>query len=338
MSAEPLLAVEGLRVAFPAAAGLGDLVRLRRRRVHAVNGVDLIIHRGETLGLVGESGCGKSTLSRALVGLAPSSGRIQLDGRDLAGLRGPSRMDYRRRVQMVFQEPHASLNPRQTVGETLAEVLRVHRACPAADVPVRVATLLEAVGLSPAFAGRRPHGLSGGQCQRVGIARALALDPDLIIADEAVSALDVSIQAQILNLFMELQQARGLALLFVSHDLAVVRHLCQQVAVMYLGRLVEVGPTSEVLGRPRHPYTRALVAAIPQGRASATASLAGEPPSPLALPTGCSFHPRCPDATDICARQAPAAGHARGVTAWCHHQDALAEIGPAPTSDRRDPP
>ncbi len=340
MSAQPLLAIEALAVTFPAAMRLRDLARLRRRRVYAVNGVDLIIHRGETLGLVGESGCGKSTLSRALVGLnTPSSGRIQLDGRDLAGLRGRARMGYHRRVQMVFQEPHASLNPRQTIGETLAEVLRVHRVCPAADVAERVATLLETVGLNPTFAGRRPQGLSGGQCQRVGIARALALDPDLIIADEAVSALDVSVQAQILNLFMELQQARGLALLFVSHDLTVVRHLCQRVAVMYLGRLVEIGPTSAVLGEPRHPYTQALVAAIPRGRAAAVPPLTGEPPSPLTPPTGCSFHPRCPHATEICIREVPAARHEQTVTAWCHHQAALAHGrgGQTPISHKGDP-
>ena len=207
MSLEPLLAIEGLKVSFPAPMSVIDIALLRKRRVQAVNGVDLVINKGETIGLVGESGCGKSTLSRAVMGLVPiESGRVLLDGKDLADLRGARRRAFLRRVQMVFQEPHASLNPRLTIGQTLAEVLRVHRVCPPLRSRGASPTLLATVGLPAEFAGRRPHDMSGGQCQRVGIARALALQPDLIIADEVVSALDVSIQAQILNLFMGLRE------------------------------------------------------------------------------------------------------------------------------------
>ena len=304
MRPAPLLAIESLKVSFATPMSVFDMARLRKRRVQAVAGVDLIVGRGETVGLVGESGCGKSTLSRAVMGLvAIESGRVRLDGSDLADLRGTRRRAFLRRVQMVFQEPHASLNPRLTIGQTLAEVLRVHRVCPRADIPARITALLATVGLPAEFATRHPHDMSGGQCQRVGIARALALEPDLIIADEVVSALDVSIQAQILNLFMALRQTHHLALLFVSHDLTVVRHFCQRVAVMYLGRIVEVGPTDIVLRTPRHPYTKALVASIPDGDATTLrqAGLSGEPPSPQNPPPGCPFHPRCPLARARCA-------------------------------------
>ena len=324
MSTHPLLAVEGLSVSYGAPMGLADMARLRRRRVRAVAGVDLIVNRGEALGLVGESGCGKSTLSRAIVGLVPAEARkVRLDGRDRNEMHGADRAAWHRRVQMVFQEPHASLNPRLTLGQTLGEVLQVHRMCPPEQIAERVGGLLEAVGLRRDFAGRRPHGLSGGQCQRAGIARALAVEPDLIIADEAVSALDVSIQAQVLNLFMELQRTRGVALLFVSHDLTVVRHLCQRVAVMYLGHVVEIGPAAAVLHAPLHPYTAALVAAIPQHgkRALTETGLGGEPPSPVAPPSGCPFHPRCPRATAICASVMPEPRRFQQTTVWCHHAE-----------------
>ncbi len=331
MSTHPLLAVENLVVSFPVPMGLTDIATLRRRRVRAVAGVDLIVNRGETLGLVGESGCGKSTLSRAIVGLVPTeAGRVRLDGRDREGMSAPDRKAWHRRVQRVFQEPHASLNPRMTIGQTLGEVFRVHRICPPAEIEARVGDLLEAVGLRRDFANRRPHGLSGGQCQRVGIARALAVEPDLIIADEAVSALDVSIQAQVLNLFMELQRARGVALLFVSHDLTVVRHLCQRVAVMYLGHVVEIGPADAVLHAPLHPYTAALVAAIPQpGKQSlADTALMGEPPSPLNPPSGCPFHPRCARAISICASAMPEPRRIAQTTVWCHHAEDTPALQP----------
>ena len=324
MTPDPLLAIESLNVSFAAPMSVVDLALLRKRRVQAVADADLIIGRGETVGLVGESGCGKSTLSRAVMGLVPvESGRVLLDGKDLADLRGARRRAFLRRVQMVFQEPHASLNPRLTIGQTLAEVLRVHRGCPRADIPARITALLATVGLPAEFATRRSHGMSGGQCQRVGIARALALQPDLIIADEVVSALDVSIQAQILNLFMSLRRTQHLALLFVSHDLSVVRHFCQRVAVMYLGRVVEVGPTDVVLRRPRHPYTLALVNSIPAGDATALrqAGLSGEPPSPQNPPSGCPFHPRCARASERCSREMPAAMLEGSVTFRCHHPE-----------------
>jgi peptide/nickel transport system ATP-binding protein len=324
MTHERLLAIENLKVSFPAPMRLVDMARLRRRTVKAVAGVDLIVGKGETLGLVGESGCGKSTLSRAVVGLTPiESGRVLLEGEDVASLRGERRKAFPRRVQMVFQEPHASLNPRLTIGETLAEVFHVHRVCPPRDIAARVTSLLATVGLPAEFAARRPRDMSGGQCQRVGIARALALEPDLIIADEVVSALDVSIQAQILNLFMELRETHKLALLFVSHDLTVVRHFCQRVAVMYLGQVVEVGPTDVVLRSPRHPYTKALLASIPEGNADALSrsGLSGEPPSPQNPPSGCAFHPRCPSATELCSRLAPPPQLEGAVTFRCHHPE-----------------
>ena len=324
MTPPPLLAIENLKVSFAAPMSMVDVALLRKRRVQAVLDVDLIIGRGETVGLVGESGCGKSTLSRAVMGLVPiESGRILLDGKDLADLHGARRRAFLRRVQMVFQEPHASLNPRLTIGQTLAEVLRVHRVCPRAETPDRAATLLATVGLPAEFAMRRPHDMSGGQCQRVGIARALALEPDLIIADEVVSALDVSIQAQILNLFMALRQTHHLALLFVSHDLTVVRHFCQRVAVMYLGRMVEVGPTAIVLRTPRHPYTKALIASIPEGDVASLrrAALSGEPPSPQNPPSGCPFHPRCPRSSSLCATEMPDATLEGPVTFRCHHPE-----------------
>jgi oligopeptide/dipeptide ABC transporter ATP-binding protein len=334
MNKAPLLAIEDLRVSFPAPMRLSDVVRLRRRSVKAVAGVDLIIEPGETLGLVGESGCGKSTLSRAVMGLAPlESGRIFLDGENLADLRGEQRKKFLTRVQMVFQEPHASLNPRLTIGQTISEVLRVHKVCPRDQIAARVASLLEVVGLPAEFASRRPRDMSGGQCQRVGIARALALEPELIIADEVVSALDVSIQAQILNLFMDLRRTHGLALLFVSHDLTVVRHFCQRVAVMYLGRIVETGPTDVVLRAPRHPYTQALLASIPEGDSYSLRepALLGEPPSPENPPTGCAFHPRCVRATDLCTREAPPPPLLGGVSYRCHHPEPSPNPTTAPT-------
>jgi len=319
-----LLRIEDLAVHFRVPYGMVELARRAPRRVvRAVNGVDLELRRGETLGLVGESGCGKSTLGRAILRLVPTTrGRVLFEDKDVLGLDREALLAFRRRAQMVFQDPHASLNPKLTVAQTLAEALRVHAVCPPAAIEDRIASLMATVGLSPEHATRRPAALSGGQCQRVGVARALAVGPELIIADESVSALDVSIQAQVLNLFMRLQAEMRLTMLFISHDLGVIRHLCHRVAVMYLGRIVETGPTEEVFHAPRHPYTQALIEAIPKMSADAVtpaAILAGEPPSPMAMPEGCAFHPRCPHAMPVCRRD-PEPGHTtlNGVRVRCH--------------------
>ena len=304
----PLLAVEELVVRFRV-SGMGlPFGGLGARYINAVNGVTLSLAPGDTLGIVGESGCGKSTLGRAILNLLDvQGGAVRFDGSPVSSRDRASVAKLRSQTAMVFQDPYASLNPRIPAGAAIAEVLRVHGRIPAAGIPVRVAELLQLVGLSSDLAARRPHQLSGGQCQRVGIARALAVEPRLIIADECVAALDVSIQAQILNLLMELQRKMNLALIFISHDLGVVRHLCRQVAVMYLGRIVEHGPTEDVFLAPKHPYTRALLAAMPDidpDRPLAPASLRGEPPSPMDLPPGCPFHPRCPHAQEICGHGA----------------------------------
>jgi len=336
------LKVENLSVTYPArgraravtggAVAGGGIKRWFTRRsgamVHAVNGVSLTIARGEILGLVGESGCGKSTLGRAILGLTPASGgSVRFDNGDVLSLRDKAMMAYRRRAQMVFQDPFASLNPRMTVFETLAEVLTVHRLCTPAQLRPQVMKLLDQVGLPAEFAHRKARSLSGGQCQRIGIARALAVGAELIIADEPISALDVSIQAQILNLFSRLQRERNLTIIFVSHDLGVVRYLCRRVAVMYLGRIVEEGPAEDVFAAPLHPYTQSLAAAIPQMSAEARLAdepLSGEPPSPLNLPDGCAFHPRCPHAMPHCLTGAPPAPRQHETRqVWCHLYPAI---------------
>jgi oligopeptide/dipeptide ABC transporter ATP-binding protein len=280
--------------------------------IRAVEGVSLAVARGETLGLVGESGCGKSSLANAVVGLVPAAaGSIRVAGAEVVGASRAALRDIRRHVQMVFQDPATSLNPRMSVGAAIGEPLAARGLAGGAALRARVAALLAEVGLRPEHAGRYPHQFSGGQRQRIGIARALALRPTLLVCDEAVSALDVSVRAQILNLLVELQRSHGMAGLFVSHDLAVVRHVCDRVAVMYLGRLVEVAPRDALFGRPRHPYTRALLAAVPEPdpavqRARRTERLAGEMPSPAAPPPGCAFHTRCPIAVADCRHTPPA--------------------------------
>ena len=300
----------------------GGLFARQRATVHAVNGVDLALAEGETLALIGESGCGKTTLGRVLGGLyPPTSGAVLFRGAPLERARARAR----RAIQMVFQDPFAALDPRMTAGAIVEEPLRIHRAGGRRERRGKVAALMNAVGLSEALLDRYPHEFSGGQRQRIGIARALALEPDAIIADEPVSALDVSIQSQILNLLRDLQDARGLAYLFVTHDLAVVDFIADRVAVMYLGRIVELAPRAALFAAPRHPYTRALRAAAPEpGRRRARrAALRGEAPSPIAPPPGCAFHPRCPKAEDICRRVAPplvAAGPDRAVA--CHRPEA----------------
>ncbi|MFS2225069.1 ABC transporter ATP-binding protein [Pantoea sp. B65] len=296
----PLLEVEALSVAFPVSGGFG----VKKRVVQAVNEVSLYINAGETLGLVGESGSGKSTLGRAMLQLeTASAGRVRFRGQLITDGMKSDITRLRQQTAMIFQDPFSSLNPRQTLGESIAEVLRVHNKVAKAAIPARVSELLLLVGLSPEHASRRPQALSGGQCQRAGIARALAMEPRLIVADECVAALDVSIQAQIINLLMDLRERIGLAILFIAHDLAIVRRLCDRVAVMYLGRIIESGPTQKVFNTPRHPYTAALVAAIPEidpDRPLPQHPLQGEPPGPVSLPAGCAFHPRCAHALPAC--------------------------------------
>lgn len=315
----PLLRVEDLAVHFKAGGGLGQ----KKKLVRAVNGVSFELKAGETLGLVGESGCGKSTLGRALLRLGDiTEGRAFFDGIDVARADAAGIARLRRETAMIFQDPYNALNPRLTIGNAIAEVLRVHGKVPPTQIKTRVAELMQLVGLSPNLASRRPAALSGGQCQRAGIARALAIDPKLIIADECVAALDVSIQAQIINLLIELKAKMNLALIFIAHDLGVVRRLCDRVAVMYLGRIVEEGLTEDVFGNPQHPYTKALMRAIPEidpDRGLPADPLGGEPPSPLNLPTGCAFHPRCPDAMAMCTQDpVPAQRFVNNCHVACH--------------------
>jgi len=322
MTAQPLLEATGVEVSFSVGSPLAGRLRGVQHVLHAVDGVDLTVHRGEALALVGESGSGKSTFARALVGIErPKRGQIKLDGKVLPARR--SRADQRR-IQMVFQDPYSSLNPRLTVGGTLHELLRVHRVVPRGEVESRARELLRLVGLDEGAVNAYPRQFSGGQRQRVAIARAIALRPELLVADEPVSALDVSVQATILNLLEELRADLGLTLLFISHNLAVVRHLCDRVAVMYLGRIIEVAPTEALFRDPRHPYTAGLLAAIPRmtpGDEDEAPAVRGDPPSPLRLPTGCRFRTRCPMAQQICAEQDPALAESPedpGHSAACH--------------------
>ncbi len=307
--AEPILELRDVRTHFPVSQGF--LFKRALGTVKAVDGVTLSLGRGEVLGLVGESGCGKSTLARTIMQLLPTTGgAVILEGKNLTTGSAGDVHHIRRDLQMVFQDPYASLNPRMTVFDTLAEPLRVHRVCPATGVPARVAELMQLVGLAPRFMQKYPHEFSGGQRQRIAIARALALEPKIIIADEPVSALDVSIQAQILNLLAQLVRKMNLSLVFIAHDLAVVKHISDRVAVMYLGKIVELGRAADVIERPRHPYTRALVSAIPTPnpdleRTRQRIVLPGDPPSPMNPPSGCAFHPRCPHAREICKSGVP---------------------------------
>ena len=308
---QPLLEVRQLAMHFPVTEG----VALRRKvgEVKAVDGVDFCIERGETLGLVGESGCGKTTTGRCILRLErPTGGQILFDGQDINQMPRTELLSLRRRTQVIFQDPYSSLNPRMKVGDIIGEPIKVHAVeRDAGRRRARVRELLSVCGLDPKFADRYPHEMSGGQRQRVGIARALALDPQFIVCDEAVSALDVSIQAQIVNLLEDLRERFGLTYLFIAHDLSVVRHLCQRVAVMYLGRIVETAASDELFDNPLHPYTQALLSAVPAPDPRIEASRdfrppQGEVPSPMNPPSGCVFHPRCPIAVENCRRERPA--------------------------------
>ncbi len=318
-----LLSVDNLKVHFP--IGGGQVVR-------AVDGVSFDIEKGETLGLVGESGCGKSTTGRALLRLLPATGgSVRFDGRDTLSLSPRELRTVRQRMQMVFQDPFASLSPRMTVGQIVGEPLEIHNIGKTrADRAAKVEELLASVGMNPQAVRRYPHEFSGGQRQRIGIARALALDPDFIVLDEPVSALDISVRAQVVNLLADLQDTRGIAYLFVGHDLSLIRHVARRVAVMYLGRIVEIAPAALLYMDPRHPYTRSLLDAAPipdPSRRRIHAPLEGDPPSPVDLPSGCRFRTRCPYAQEICAREdpplVPPADHSPAHVSACHFRSEL---------------
>ena len=331
--ADVLLDVQDLRVRFPVFGG----VLLRRvGEVRAVDGASFTLRQGETLGLVGESGCGKTTVGRAIINiLRAMSYRVEISGRilyhhpsgtvDLASLNQSAMRPYRADIQMVFQDPYSSLNPRKTVAQIVAEPLRVHTRASAAERSERVRLLLEKVGLSPDHMNRYPHEFSGGQRQRIGIARALATNPKIVIADEPVSALDVSIQAQVINLMQDLQKEFGLSYIFIAHDLSVVRHISDRIAVMYLGNIVEMGDAKAIYNRPLHPYSRALLAAAPRadpaaGRARRT-RLAGDVPSPINKPSGCAFRTRCPIARSACADTVPPLEFRNGREVACPYSE-----------------
>jgi oligopeptide transport system ATP-binding protein len=318
--AEPLLEARGLAKHFPIREGL-----FGSRPLKAVDGVDLDVTPGETLGVVGESGCGKSTLARLLLGLlAPSAGEVRYLGQPVTNSKA-----LRRDLQIIFQDPYSSLNPRMTAGEIVERPLQVHHLGGGLERRRRVAELFRWVGLPVEAASRYPHEFSGGQRQRIAVARAIATNPRLVIADEPTSALDVSVQAKVLNLLKDLQAELGLTYVFISHDMRVVRHVCDRVAVMYLGKIVEQGPTEEVFARPRHPYTRTLLAAVPRlvpgRRRAASPQVDGEPPSPLHPPSGCRFHPRCRWAEPLCAEREPVLLGAEEHLVACHLADRLPE-------------
>ena len=323
MTDAPLLEITDLVKNFPVKSGV--LIDREIARVHAVDGVSLALNEGETLGLVGESGCGKSTLCRTALQLTrPTSGSVRFEGRELVGLSQRELRPLRRQMQMIFQDPFASLNPRKRIGQIIGEPMALHGLADGAELKRRVQGLLDRVGLQAEHYNRFPHEFSGGQRQRLGIARALGLQPKLIIADEPVSALDVSVQAQIINLLEDLQSEFGLSYLFVAHDLGVVRHVSDRVAVMYLGKVVENSPAADLYENPRHPYTRALLSAVPipdprRNDARQRIALSGDVPSPIDPPPGCRFHTRCALATEVCRSiEPPLVGDEHLVA--CHHQ------------------
>jgi oligopeptide/dipeptide ABC transporter ATP-binding protein len=334
-SGEPLLRARGLVKHFPITRGI--IFQRKIGAVRAVDGVSLEIARGETLGIVGETGCGKSTTARLLMRLLEATaGEIRFDGQDITHVKGGALKAVRREVQMIFQDPHSSLNPRKTVGSIIAEPFAIHGMLGGKGERKReVQRLMETVGLNPEHYNRYPHEFSGGQRQRIGVARALALSPKLLIADEPVSALDVSIQAQVLNLLRDLQRRLGLTMVFIAHDLSVVRHMCDRVAVMYLGKIVEIGPNEPLYQFPRHPYTGALMAAVPVADPSLHGSerrlLSGDVPSPANPPRACRFHTRCPKAQQLCSTQEPQLeDKGSGTLVACHYplsREEVAQIG-----------
>ena len=335
---EPQLEVVGLKKDFPLRRSIG--ARLRGQQIEvvkAVDDVDLFVTKGEVHGLVGETGCGKSTLARCIAGLhQPTAGEIRVDGRVLSGRK---QREISRRIQMVFQDPYSSLNPRMTVSQTVGEILRVLRRVPRRQVEGRVLETLNLVGFPLALANVYPRQLSGGLRQRVSIARAIAAEPDILLADEAVSALDVSVQATILNLLADLRQQLGLTILLITHDMAVVRHVSDKVAVMYLGRIVEHGAAESVFGDPRHPYSQGLISAVPRlrpGLGMHEPAVLGDPPSPIRLPSGCRYHPRCPLCADVCRSETPPlrpVGDNGLHEAACHFADSTGGMAAVRTAD-----
>ncbi len=340
---EPLVEAIHLKKYFPIRKGL---LQREVARVHAVDDVTLQVFKGETVGLVGESGCGKSTFGRTVVRLLePTEGDIRFEGRSIAKLGPRALRPLRREMQMVFQDPYSSLNPRKRVGSIIGDPMKIHRTVGKRERRKRVQELLETVGLSPEHYNRFPHEFSGGQRQRIGVARALSLRPKLIVADEPVSALDVSIQAQMINLLEELQDEFKLTYIFIAHDLGVVRHVSDRIAVMYLGKLVELSPAEELYSRPIMPYTEALLSAVPIPDPDLSEQrqrivLEGDVPSPISPPSGCRFHPRCRYATEICSQvEPPLADYGNGHLAACHHplnvdQETLRRVQTAPESPR----
>ena len=334
-SAEPLVQVRGLVKHFPITQGI--VFQRKIGAVQAVDGVSFDVRRGETLGIVGETGCGKSTTAKLIMRLLdPTGGEVRFDGQDITHLKGAPLKAVRREMQMIFQDPYSSLNPRKTIGSIIAAPFAIHGLQKDKGERKRaVQELMETVGLNPEHYNRYPHEFSGGQRQRIGVARAIALKPKLLIADEPVSALDVSIQAQVLNLLRDMQRRLGLTLIFIAHDLSVVRHMCDRVAVMYLGRIVEIGPAEELYAFPRHPYTGALLSAVPVADPSARREqrelLSGDVPSPANPPSACRFHTRCPKAQERCSiEDPPLQDKGTGTSAACHFpltREEVAEIG-----------
>ena len=323
MEETPILKVEGLKTYFPVGGGLFG----KKQVVKAVNDVSFEVMEHETFGLVGESGCGKSTLGRTLVKIyEPTEGKIEFMGKDITKLNGSEMQDFRRNVQMIFQDPYASLNPRMTVGEIIREPMEIHNIGTPKERDEKVASLLETVGLKPDHVRRYPHEFSGGQRQRISIARTLALDPKFIVCDEPISALDVSIQAQIINLLERIQRERGISYLFIAHDLGAVKHISNRIGAMYLGSLVEIGSSDDLYHHPLHPYTQALLASIPipdpkRMRERKKEEINGEIPSPLDIPSGCPFRTRCPYATERCAQERPQLRQVGNSKVACHLYD-----------------